>query len=592
MNKFPKLKKMIVRNFRAIKNDIQIELNDIVILVGSNNCGKSTILKAYESAVNSDKLTIDDFHKCEVDSENLPEVEIHTIVDTETAPKIEHWCEPMGDKFLVKEKWLWKKAGEKPERVGYRIDLGRWALQTDSPKMPWATDNVAYARRPKPHRVSTFDSPETQSDAIKDIINSLLEERIKNFEPKNKEDNFGSLKGRFETLKKEFTEASKQEVKNISNDITDIISKIIPEHEFNFSIDDALKDDPFQIFDPKDIDIKFGEKDRLFPLLNHGSGARRTLLWAILKKMAEMGYEAKASRGKKYEKFANSESHILLMDEPEISLHPSAIREACNVLYSLPQNNIWQVMVTTHSPQFIDLTKDHTTIVRVEKLDENNIESTTLFKTDDIALTEDEKDNLKLLNLIDPFVLEFFFGGKVLIVEGDTEYNAFNYLKITEKEKGNNDLNDLHIIRARGKVQVSSLMKILNHFKKNYFVLHDTDTQKTTRNKKVKNANDKIELEQQEITNPAWTNNEKIMNNMSAYSKVFASLVNFEFAYFDETISSGKPINSIEKIKIKSNYDKILEVLNHIIFEKPTNEKIIKWKSMEELEKFLESNLQ
>lgn len=592
MNKFPKLKKMIVRNFRAIKNDIQIELNDIVILVGSNNCGKSTILKAYESAVNSDKLTIDDFHKCEVDSENLPEVEIHTIVDTETAPKIEHWCEPMGDKFLVKEKWLWKKAGEKPERVGYRIDLGRWALQTDSPKMPCATDNVAYARRPKPHRVSTFDSPETQSDAIKDIINSLLEERIKNFEPKNKEDNFGSLKGRFETLKKEFTEASKQEVKKISNDITDIISKIIPEHEFNFSIDDALKDDPFQIFDPKDIDIKFGEKDRLFPLLNHGSGARRTLLWAILKKMAEMGYEAKASRGKKYEKFANSESHILLMDEPEISLHPSAIREACNVLYSLPQNNIWQVMVTTHSPQFIDLTKDHTTIVRVEKLDENNIESTTLFKTDDIALTKDEKDNLKLLNLIDPFVLEFFFGGKVLIVEGDTEYNAFNYLKITEKEKGNNDLNDLHIIRARGKVQVSSLMKILNHFKKNYFVLHDTDTQKTTRNKKVKNANDKIELEQQEITNPAWTNNEKIMNNMSAYSKVFASLVNFEFAYFDETISSGKPINSIEKIKIKSNYDKILEVLNHIIFEKPTNEKIIKWKSMEELEKFLESNLQ
>ena len=384
MNKFPKLKKMIVRNFRAIKNDIEIELNDIVILVGSNNCGKSTILKAYECAVNSEKLTIDDFHKCEIDQHNLPEVEIHTFVNADTAPKIDTWCEPYEENYIVKEKWLWKKPNDRPERIGYRVDLGRWAnQQTDSPKMPWAMDNVAYARRPKPHRVSTFDSPETQSDAIKDIINSLLEEKIKNYDPISKDDNFGSLKSKFENLKKEFTEASKEEVKSISKDITEIIHKIIPNHEFNFSIDDALKDDPFQIFDPKDIDIKFGEKDKLFPLINHGSGARRTLLWAILKKMAEMGYEAKSSKGKKFEKIANSESHILLMDEPEISLHPSAIREACEVLYSLPHNNVWQVMITTHSPQFIDLTKNHTTIVRVEKVDENNIESTTLYKTDD-----------------------------------------------------------------------------------------------------------------------------------------------------------------------------------------------------------------
>ena len=591
MNKFPKLKKMIVRNFRAIKNDIEIDLNDIVILVGSNNCGKSTILKAYECAVNSEKLTIDDFHKCEIDIENLPEVEIHTIVNTDSAPKIEHWCAPYGENYIVKEKWLWKKANDKPERVGYRVDLDRWALQTDSPKMPWAMDNVAYARRPKPHRVSTFDSPETQSDAIKDIINSMLEEKIKDFEPKSKDNNFGNLKSKFETLKKEFTEASKEEVKNISNDITNIIHRIIPNHEFSFSIDDALKDDPFQIFDSKDINIKFGEKDKLFPLLNHGSGARRTLLWAILKKMAEMGFEAKASKSKRFEKISNSESHILLMDEPEISLHPYAIREACGVLYNLPNNNIWQVMITTHSPQFIDLTKDHTTIVRVEKVNDKDIESTTLFKTDEISLTTDEKENLKLLNLIDPFVLEFFFGGKVLIVEGDTEYSAFNYIKLKERENNCNVYDDLHIIRARGKVQVASLMKILNHFKKDYFVLHDTDTPKTTRKKKTKCDDGKYKIEKQEITNPAWTNNVKILNNMGSNSKVFASLINFEFAYFEETISSGKPINSIEKLKETTNYQKIKAILDYILFDIPTNENIIKWNKINDLTSFIDEKL-
>ncbi len=80
MAKYPKLRKMIVRNFRAIKNDVEIELNDIVILVGANNSGKSTILKAYEYAVNSEKLTIEDFHNCEFDKDNLPEVEIFTRV--------------------------------------------------------------------------------------------------------------------------------------------------------------------------------------------------------------------------------------------------------------------------------------------------------------------------------------------------------------------------------------------------------------------------------------------------------------------------------------------------------------------------------
>ena len=51
-------------NFRAIKEPVHIDLNDIVILVGGNNSGKSTILKAYEYAVNSEKLTVDDFPDC------------------------------------------------------------------------------------------------------------------------------------------------------------------------------------------------------------------------------------------------------------------------------------------------------------------------------------------------------------------------------------------------------------------------------------------------------------------------------------------------------------------------------------------------
>jgi len=590
MSKYPKLKKMIVRNFRAIKNDVEVELNDIVILVGANNSGKSTILKAYEYAVNSEKLTLEDFHNCVFDKDYLPEVEIYTIVDKETAPKIDHWCEVLeNETYLVKEKWTWKKVGDKPERVGFRVDKNSWATEADKPRMPWATDNVAGSKRPSPHRVSTFDSPEIQSEGVKDLINTLLEEKVKLFKPTKQTDDFPSLIGKFESLKREFMTVSEVEVEQISKDITTIIDKIIPNHKFVFSIDDALKSDPFQIFDPKDVSIKFGEGERLYPILNHGSGARRTILWAILKKLAEMGFEAKsASKGRKYETVKSTDSHILLMDEPEISLHPAAIREACNVLYSLPENNVWQVMLTTHSPNFIDLSKDHTTIVRIEKYNEEKIETTTLYRAEEVKLTSDEKENIKLLNLVDPYVLEFFFGGMVILVEGDTEYNAFNYIKEKEKENGNEEFANILVIRARGKVQISSLMKILNHFKKQYYVLHDTDTLTTKRRQTKKDEQGRKYIEEIEIVNPAWTNNSKIEANMSVYSKVYASLINFEVANFNENLSSGKPENAIEKLKDAKIYEAIKKLLQEIISGKITSENMISWNKIDELKKFVE----
>jgi len=580
---------MMVRNFRAIKESAEIELNDIVVLVGANNSGKSTFLKAYDLAVNSEKITADDFPDCETNTQNFPEVEIHTIVDKDTAPKIDLWCDPIDSTtYIVKEKWTWKNTKDKPERVGYLVKESRWAKESDTPRMPWATDNVAGARRPKPHRVSTFDSPEVQSEAIKDIVITLLEEKIKKFKPKKQSDDFQTLIGKIESLKQEFTEISKEEVKNISDDITEIVKKIIPNHEFIFSIEDALKDDPLKIFDAKDIEIKFGVGDKLFPIINHGSGARRTLLWAVLKKLAEMGYEAKSSqKGKKYEEIKTSTCHILLMDEPEISLHPMAIRDACNVLYSLPDNDLWQVMVTTHTPNFIDLTKDHTTIIRVERENDERIQTTTLYQAEAIKLTHDEKENLKLLNLVDPHVLEFFFGGKVLLVEGDTEFNAFNFIKDKERNRGNTIFSDLLVIRARGKVQIALLMKILNHFKKNYFVLHDTDKLKAERKKIKKDDKGKEYIDRVEINNPAWTNNMKILENMSEFSTVYASYITFEVACFKEIINSGKPENIIEKLKDSGNYNLIKDILTGIIEQNLTNENFIKWTKIEELEEFV-----
>ena len=61
-----KLVKFKVQNFRGLKgehNEIQFKKSDIIFLIGQNNTGKSTFLRAYEFFTNSkQKATSEDFY--------------------------------------------------------------------------------------------------------------------------------------------------------------------------------------------------------------------------------------------------------------------------------------------------------------------------------------------------------------------------------------------------------------------------------------------------------------------------------------------------------------------------------------------------
>jgi putative ATP-dependent endonuclease of the OLD family len=176
----PRLIKLIIRNYRCIgSTPVEIDLNDIVVLVGANNVGKSSILKAYELAMSQGSakadLTLDDFPNNKIDAQNLPEIELHTIVYDNTPG--ERWIEKMQNgEMLVKERWVWEDEG-KPKREGWDVEARNW-----SENVPWGAPNVANSRRPEPHRVDAFDSPEKQAEAIKKLLMQALNDRVKKFE--------------------------------------------------------------------------------------------------------------------------------------------------------------------------------------------------------------------------------------------------------------------------------------------------------------------------------------------------------------------------------------------------------------------------
>lgn len=158
---------------------------------------------------------------------------------------------------------------------------------------------------------------------------------------------------------------------------------------------------------------------------------------------------------------------------------------------------------------------------------------------------------MTLLNLCDPTVNEFFFGGRTIIVEGDTEYTAFKHVVAVsetrnlqgEARETRDRYRDVHIVRARGKVQVALLARILNKFNASFAILHDSDHPAFTDPDTEKTH-----------SNSAWMLNRAILAeivNAKSEGRVrhLALVPDFETALFGREATTHKPYNCLRKIR-------------------------------------------
>ena len=544
-----KLRKLIIKNLGCIgKTPVEIDLDDIVVLVGKNNTGKSTILRAYNLLFSSPspKLDLEDFPENRIDPNNLPQIELHTKVTSK--PPGNTWIGEVDGENVVRERWTWSEPKTAATRQGFDVLINDW-----SENVPWGAPNVANSRRPKPHRIEAFATPEDSIAAVVKILMASLQGSVKALPLTQRDEegnevktSYGELLDGLANVQKSVVEEATEQIEQVQTSLTDLIQNVFRGYKVTF---DAKPEEDLStcltFFKPGAV-LRMGpETGHLSSAELQGSGARRTLMWAALKYAREHDLP--------------DQQHLLLMDEPELCLHPNAIREACSVLYDLPEKGNWQVMVTTHSPAFIDLSRDNTTVVRVER-DENGetIRGATVFRPENVKLSEDEKVELKLLNICDPNLCEFFFGGRTVIVEGDTEYTAFKY--IIEKYPGDARLKDVHIVRARGKATICLVAKLLNQFRARYAVLHDSDSPECVAHKK--------NGEPYKRKNSAWTNNEKIRDELrdalgNDRARLIAMIPNFEAAFFNEEVSTEKPVNAWSKLR---ESDELCEKIRQLLY--------------------------
>lgn len=515
-----KLLNITIANLGCIgKEGLTVSLDNILCLVGDNNSGKSTILRAYELAVGTQNYSFEKDY-CKRSNEENTFVEISVHIPEGTANIAEKWKEKQGEYLVVKSRWEWENNGVKIRKT-YDPELGAYSDDGNAAGL----DNVFNSRLPTPFRIGALENSQAElKNLLKLIVDPIAESLKVNLEDKQSE--LSKALEIFTEQAKKPVEEHKEIIEKINQRITNSHNKIFPNLSIDLSIGMAdLKVDPLDaLIRGSRLNIK--EFNNNVDWDQQGTGSQRALFWSLLqvrsrlqavknfksdnekrikqfekdikkleverdkatkeatkeakqKAIVEKVQELQLAKDIEPEKAVddkNSEvalpGYMLLIDEPEIALHPNGIRAASKYLYELANDDSWQVMLTTHSPLFINPFEDHTTIVRLSRNDGNPAPST--YRSDEIEFTIDEIENLKLLNSFDQNLSEMFFGQYPLIVEGDTEYAAFDKVMRMEAEKYHINYKPI-LIRARGKYTILPLIKMLSHFKVDFSVLHDSD---------------------------------------------------------------------------------------------------------------------
>jgi predicted ATP-dependent endonuclease of OLD family len=568
---------------------LRISLDKILCLVGENNSGKSTILRAYELACGAKYNYEEDF------SLFSSKAQKSTIV---IAAYIPQGMKNIADKWIdqdengngvLKSRWTWDSNGNS-NRESWNYEINDW----DPTQNASGLDNVFISKLPKPYRIGALQNPDDEVSKLMRIVLDPLIERVAK-EAAAHESDLSKAISRLNMLAKIPLKDNTSGVIGIENRLSHSHSKIFPDLSVKLDIDISEIKLDFKAAILNGSKISVLENGANVKWNRQGTGSQRALFWSLLqtrsvlqsaldnktqaekeireldskinkaekniltlKKPDIIDQRRKEIEGLKLELSRQLEisqqgsfdglddfalpGYMLIIDEPEIALHPNAVRAASKFLYQLSKDANWQVMITTHSPVFVDPLEDHTTVVRLVR-NKSTITPNT-YRSDEVEFSDKDLENLKMLNLFDQNLAEAFFGQHPIIVEGDTEFAAFRYIMQEYPDEFPEATRPV-ILRARSKGGLISLIKMLSHFKTTFSVLHDSDSPKGKGGGK----------------NPAWSLNQKIYDTIvearskqDEFPEVIQSSIIHRVSIVDfETFAIGPEFNKAGRLTVKRN---------------------------------------
>lgn len=500
-----------IEGFRCIRT-AGIKLRNVTSLIGPNNAGKSSLLKAMDLFFSSKKPEFADWPTGKSDAEIVFEATFSSIDANERKipgiaglvfkdqirlraayrfvegrveggyecwkqeEQIDGWSEKFGDlsapiKAIAKDLGI---DGNKFKTASAKETIKQKVRETKAATIVlagenWVDDGLSIDQAiqqglPKPCfipavRDATDEAKAKSGTAFDQIMLSAILPAIEGTEEFKK-----LLESAAKLALRLKGETPVDKIEAVKKDISARLSQLIPATiTLNMSSPDSRK------FIGANIAMGLDDGGTT-DVSRQGNGLQRAMIFAMLEHIAE------ATPTKSDHRRPN----LLLFEEPELYVHPQLLRRYRDVLRTIGARAGWQVVLATHSPIMVDVGHDPLSLVIVRRA--NPHEPPTFNQPDDDPFGADEEARDRIRATLDfhPTAAEAFFAPAVVLVEGESEVaildREFNWPGVPSFGLDHNA--DVTVVNCGGKWTIPAFAAVLTAFKVPYRIIHDLDKKK------------------------------------------------------------------------------------------------------------------
>lgn len=402
------IEKLSINNFKSCKA-LDINLTNFVPLVGYNNAGKPNILSAIEWLLKPKVLSLSEFNDPEKPVTVYGQI---TGITPQLLETLEDGHRNAITPFITNGCLTIKR--NQPIDASRATDI---ELLVEHPsngfrRNPAGISNAIKNLFPEPIRVAAMDNAADDSSKSKSTstIGKLLAEFCNSVRDKNS----ARIDRHLNAISRRMSaDGNKRlsELSEIDNSINAKIDDLFPGlslklHFETPSFEDIFKAGTVRVYEDNNI------ASRDFSAYGHG--AQRSIQMALIRHLAEVRKGAEKPT-----------TTLLLIDKPELYLHPFAIEQVREALHTL-SNHGYQVVFSTHSAQMITVERaQHTLLIR-KTLETGTIARKRLKDAFENVFPSTLSQAHHIFSLSQS--TQVLFSNKVILTEGKTELRLLPFI--------------------------------------------------------------------------------------------------------------------------------------------------------------------
>lgn len=396
------LTSVTIENFRSISS-LEIPLSPYTPLIGYNNAGKSNAISAIQWLLRKSVLGQIDFRDV------ARPVEVSAVVSGLTAAMVSTLParQQVAIKpYIVNDELKIRRTQPTPTARSGDISLSVWDNGATSwVANPVGIDNALSVILPEPIRIGAME--DAAEDATKAKASTTIGKLLAEFIAPVRATHEAELTRLLYEVNRRLSadgDTRLAELLTIENAITLRIDEMFPGigARLHFPVptmDDLIKSGTLRLHEAAGNAREFS---------SYGHGTQRSVQMALIRHLAEI------RRGTD----ANSGTTLLLVDEPELYLHPFAVEQVRAALKVLSTNG-YQVVFSTHSAQLVSAGDAQYAVLVRKDLSRGTIARRRLLDAIQIVVPDSVHQMEQLFTLSNSSYL--LFADRVILAEGKTE---------------------------------------------------------------------------------------------------------------------------------------------------------------------------